>query len=94
MTVELRMDKAPAQEPPESSDAAGGRDDTYGTLVELFSGHELTRSQRKVAQYILENAPEVVFLSASELADKTDVSQPSISRFAQAIGLSGYPSLE
>jgi len=74
-------------------DTEADRYDAYSTLVDLFSGHDLTRSQRKVAQYILDNASEVVFLSASELADKTEVSQPSISRFAQAIGLPGYASL-
>jgi DNA-binding MurR/RpiR family transcriptional regulator len=40
---------------------------------------------------VLEHPREVVFLDGSELAARAGVSQPSVSRFAQALGFRGYP---
>ncbi len=48
---------------------------------------------RRIAQYLIEHLTEAAFLSITELADRVGVSQPSVTRFASAVGFSGYPAL-
>ncbi|KUN09649.1 transcriptional regulator [Streptomyces yokosukanensis] len=62
-------------------------------LRELFDGPRLSPGQRRVAQYLIEHITEAAFLSITELADRVGVSQPSVTRFAAAVGFSGYPAL-
>lgn len=63
-------------------------------LLELFAGCRLTPAQRRIAQCLVENAATAPFLSASELAELTGVSQPSVTRFAMALGYTGFPALK
>jgi DNA-binding MurR/RpiR family transcriptional regulator len=70
--------------------AAGG---APARLLTLFDGHRLTPTQRRIAQCLVENAETAAFLSSSELAALTGVSQPSVTRFAMALGFDGYPDL-
>jgi DNA-binding MurR/RpiR family transcriptional regulator len=41
----------------------------------------------------MENIAEAAFLSITEVADRAGVCQPSVTRFAGAVGFSGYPAL-
>jgi DNA-binding MurR/RpiR family transcriptional regulator len=54
---------------------------------------ELTKSGKRMARYLLRNQDEAAFLSASELAERLDLSEATAVRFAQALGFSGYPEL-
>ncbi|MER6529753.1 MurR/RpiR family transcriptional regulator [Streptomyces sp. NPDC001508] len=62
-------------------------------LRELFDGHGLSPGQRQIAQYLIEHITEAAFLSITDLAERVGVSQPSVTRFASAVGFSGYPAL-
>ncbi|MFF3346386.1 MurR/RpiR family transcriptional regulator [Streptomyces sp. NPDC002779] len=62
-------------------------------LRTLFDGPHLSPGQRRVAQYLIENITEAAFLSITDLAERVGVSQPSVTRFAGAVGFSGYPAL-
>lgn len=62
-------------------------------LQRLFEGHRLTPAQRRIAQCMIGRAEEAPFLSSVELARLAGVSQPSVTRFAVALGFSGYPGL-
>lgn len=62
-------------------------------LLALFNGHRLSPIQRRIAQYLLDHMPEAAFLSSVDLAERVEVSQPSVTRFAVALGFSGYPAL-
>jgi DNA-binding MurR/RpiR family transcriptional regulator len=62
-------------------------------LLGLFDGYRLTPTQRRIAQCLVENAATAAFLSSGELAALTGVSQPSVTRFATALGYDGYPDL-
>ncbi|MDB1087199.1 MurR/RpiR family transcriptional regulator [Streptomyces sp. ACA25] len=62
-------------------------------LLKLFEGHRLTPTQRRIAQCMVRRAGEAPFLSSVELADLAGVSQPSVTRFAVALGFDGYPAL-
>ncbi|MBC9716715.1 MurR/RpiR family transcriptional regulator [Streptomyces sp. TRM66268-LWL] len=62
-------------------------------LQELFEGHRLTPTQRRIAHCMVRRAADVPFLSSVELAELAGVSQPSVTRFAVALGFDGYPAL-
>src|SRR5690348_484881 len=62
-------------------------------LLALFNGHRLSPIQRRIAQYLLDHMPEAAFLSSVDVAERVEVSQPSVTRFAVALGFSGYPAL-
>jgi DNA-binding MurR/RpiR family transcriptional regulator len=62
-------------------------------VLELFDGQRLTPAQRRIAQCLVEHATDAAYLSSSELAELAQVSQPSVTRFATALGFEGYPGL-
>lgn len=62
-------------------------------LRTLFDQPRLSPGQRRIAQYLIEHITEAAFLSITDLADRVGVSQPSVTRFAAAVGFSGYPAL-
>lgn len=62
-------------------------------LQQLFEGHRLTPTQRRIAHSMVRKAADVPFLSSVELAELAGVSQPSVTRFAVALGFDGYPAL-
>lgn len=62
-------------------------------LQKLFEGHRLTPTQRRIAQCMVRRADDAPFLSSVELAQLAGVSQPSVTRFAVALGFDGYPGL-
>jgi DNA-binding MurR/RpiR family transcriptional regulator len=62
-------------------------------LLTLFDGVRLTPTQRRIAQCLLERGARAAYLSSSEVAELARVSQPSVTRFAMALGYDGYPAL-
>lgn len=67
------------------------RRDLINHIQNKFS--ELSKSQKLIAQYIIENYDKAAFMTASKLADKVGVSESTVVRFADALGLDGYPQL-
>ncbi|MER5627100.1 MurR/RpiR family transcriptional regulator [Streptosporangium sp. NPDC002544] len=57
----------------------------------LFDDHRLSPSQRRIARYLLEHAQEAVFFTSADIAERVGVSQPSVTRFAAALGFRGFP---
>ncbi|MFE6162203.1 MurR/RpiR family transcriptional regulator [Streptomyces sp. NPDC056486] len=68
-------------------------DSPAARLQVLFEGHRLTPTQRRIAHCMVRRAGDVPFLSSVELAELAGVSQPSVTRFAVALGFDGYPAL-
>ncbi|WP_328465694.1 MurR/RpiR family transcriptional regulator [Actinoplanes sp. NBC_00393] len=64
-----------------------------GRVLDLFQGARLTPTQRRIAHSLVEHAAKAAYLSAAEVAELAGVSQPSVTRFAMALGYSGYPAL-
>ncbi len=62
-------------------------------LMQLFDGHRLTPTQRRIAHCLVRKAADAPFLSSVEVAELAGVSQPSVTRFAVALGFDGYPAL-
>src|SRR5690606_35180056 len=54
----------------------------------------MSKSQKKIAEYILENPNAVPFYTVSKLAKMTGVSEATIVRFATFLGYSGYPEMQ
>ena len=74
-------------------DGNGARTPTE-RLLALFDRHRLSPTQRRIAQHLLDHLAEAAFLSSVDLANRVGVSQPSVTRFAVALGFSGYPDLQ
>ena len=62
-------------------------------LLGLLDGRRLSPAQRRIGQFLIDHLAEVVFMSSVDLAERVGVSQPSVTRFATALGFSGYPAL-
>ena len=52
--------------------------------------YNLRKSERKVADYIMANAPDVVHLTIADLSSQVGVSEPTVIRFCKNIGMTGY----
>src|SRR4051794_5015276 len=55
---------------------------------------EFSRSQKDVAQYVVDHLDEVAFHTAEELARRASTSSSTVVRFAQALGFEGFPELQ
>lgn len=55
---------------------------------------QLSRSQRDVAQYIVDHLDEAAFSTAEELARRANTSSSTVVRFSQALGFDGFPELQ
>ncbi len=61
-------------------------------IVAALSG--LSRKQKEIARFVLDNQEIVAFSSASELGGRTDSSAATVVRFCQALGYKGYIDLQ
>lgn len=52
--------------------------------------NNLTNTEKKVADYVLENMKNVVYMSITDLADACGVGESSIFRFCKSLGYKGY----
>ncbi len=62
---------------------------------QLVTDHfnQLTKSEKRIANFIRKNLNEAAFLAASEVADHMNVSEATVVRFARSLGYSSYPAL-
>ena len=58
------------------------------------SGKRLSKSHKKIAEYILDNYSKAVYMTASTLGEKVGVSESTVVRFAVAMGYEGYPEMQ
>lgn len=54
----------------------------------------MSAMERRIADYVVENAPFLRDYSSQQLADALGVSQSSIVKFSQKLGFKGYPDLK
>jgi DNA-binding MurR/RpiR family transcriptional regulator len=66
------------------------------TLSKYIEAHfdECSRSQKDVAQYIIDHLDEAAFQTAEELARRANTSSSTVVRFSQALGFEGFPELQ
>ncbi len=62
---------------------------------QIISEHysELTKSERQIADYLRKNQEESAFLSVGELAQRLDLSEATLVRFARSLGFDSYPAM-
>jgi DNA-binding MurR/RpiR family transcriptional regulator len=64
----------------------------YRERIRDYYGH-LSRSYRRVAEFVLSDYFEVSFMTAAQLAKAVDVDTTTVVRFSQRLGYDGYPEL-
>ena len=62
---------------------------------QLISEHypDLTKSEKRIANYLSQNQDDAAFLSAGEIAERLDLSEATMVRFARTIGFENYPDM-
>src|SRR4030065_2383605 len=55
--------------------------------------HTLTKSEKRIANYLRKNQEESAFLAAGEIADRLGLSEATLVRFARTLGFNNYPSM-
>ena len=65
-----------------------------GDVFEQIRTQPLTGKKRQVAKYILDNYVEASFLTAAQLAERVNVSEPTVIRLACDLGFRGFPELK
>src|SRR5215210_5192592 len=55
---------------------------------------DFSRSQKDVAQYIVDHLDEAAFQTAESLARRANTSSSTVVRFSQALGFEGFPELQ
>src|ERR671936_2838201 len=85
------MKRAPTTPPPVPAPVNG-----HQTLSSYITARfdEFSRSQKDVAQYIVDHLDEAAFQTAEELARRASTSSSTVVRFAQALGFEGFPELQ
>ena len=63
-------------------------DNILDSITEQY--HSLTKSGKKLADYVFSHTAETQYLSITSLAENCDVSEATITRFCRGLGLSGY----
>ena len=76
--------------------ATNGHGDEPQTLSSYIQSRfdECSRSQKDVAQYIIDHLDEAAFQTAEELARRANTSSSTVVRFSQALGFEGFPELQ
>lgn len=59
-------------------------------LRELISRTPLTKTQKLIARYILDNSADACFMTSTEIALKAGVSESSVIRFSRSLGFDGF----
>jgi DNA-binding MurR/RpiR family transcriptional regulator len=64
------------------------------TLEDEIRNAELTKTSRRIADFVLENLSRICFMTTYEISRLMGVSDASIIRFAQSLGYSGFADLQ
>jgi len=54
---------------------------------------QLTKSEKRIANYLNQNQDEAAFLSAGEIAERLQLSEATMVRFARSLGFDSYPAM-
>jgi DNA-binding MurR/RpiR family transcriptional regulator len=74
------------------ADAPHGHQALSAYIRSRFDG--FSRSQKDVAQYIVDHLDEAAFQTAEELARRASTSSSTVVRFSQTLGFEGFPELQ
>src|SRR4051812_29188501 len=83
------MKRAPTASPPAG---INGHQSLSSYIRDRFD--EFSRSQKDVAQYIVDHLDEAAFRTAEALARRANTSSSTVVRFSQGLGFEGFPELQ
>ena len=63
-------------------------------FLQLCKDVKLTKSEKKMADFIIANFREMCFLTSTELAEKVGTSHSSVIRFCKDLGFKGYSAFQ
>ncbi len=66
--------------------------DLLGTIQKKIP--ELSKGQKRIAKFLIEDYDKAIYLTASKLGEITGVSESTVVRFAIELGFDGYPKLQ
>lgn len=55
-----------------------------------LSYNQFTKTEKKIADYVIRNTEQVLFMSISDLSDACKVADASVHRFCRTVGVKGY----
>jgi DNA-binding MurR/RpiR family transcriptional regulator len=87
-----RLPMKPATTTTPTAETTNGHQALSGYIRARFD--EFSRSQKDVAQYIVDHLDEAAFQTAEELARRANTSSSTVVRFSQALGFEGFPELQ
>jgi DNA-binding MurR/RpiR family transcriptional regulator len=82
----------PSSSPTVTAEAPHGHQALSAYIRSRFD--DFSRSQKDVAQYIVDHLDEAAFQTAEELARRASTSSSTVVRFSQALGFEGFPELQ
>jgi len=96
MTAAMKRVATPTAPPPVAGPLSGGQAGEHQSLSNYIQARfdECSRSQKDVAQYIVDHLDEAAFQTAEELARRANTSSSTVVRFSQALGFEGFPELQ
>ncbi|MGY4689490.1 MurR/RpiR family transcriptional regulator [Salibacterium sp. K-3] len=66
--------------------------DVYKRMTDLQD--QMSKSQKKIAEYLIQHTETAPFLTASRLAENTGVAEATVVRFAVFLDYKGYPDMQ
>ncbi len=63
-------------------------------LREAINNATLTKTQKMIARYILDNSADACFMTSTEIAEQLGVSESSVIRFSRSLGYSGFMAFQ
>jgi len=66
-----------------------------GEFNQLISNsfHQLTKSEKRIATYLVQNQNDAAFFTSLQIAEKLQVSEATVIRFARTLGFTNYPEM-
>lgn len=64
----------------------------FNRIEDAYYG--LSKSHKRIADYVLENYEKAAFLTAAKLGEATGISVSTVVRFATSLGYEGYPEFQ
>src|SRR2546421_188768 len=92
MKQAVSSNRSTTQTPRAAKSSGGERQALSAYIRSRFE--DFSRSQKDVAQYIVDHLDEAAFQTAEELARRANTSSSTVVRFSQALGFEGFPELQ
>ncbi len=59
-------------------------------MRELILNASLTKTQEKIAKFVLDNSADACFMTSTDIASRLEVSESSVIRFSRSLGFEGF----